>query len=176
MKDIYKLETFIASWYKDVPHLSKTSQVWLAENVWWLALIGVILGATGIFGVLSIALVTGVALIALGGVYGAILSGVMLIAALLFLALAIACLVLTALSISPLKAGLKKGWTLLFAVALVNVVALALNFLTRFDLFGLVWGLLMTALGGYLLFEIRDHFVSTGKSAKRQKPSPKKAA
>lgn len=146
---------------KPRPILSRTNQAWLATNVWWLALIGVILGAVGVFGVLGVTLATGVVLVAVGGVYGAILSSAILIAVLLFLALAITCLVLTALAISPLRAGNKKGWTLLFAVALINVVALALNFFTSFDFFSLVWGLLMTALGGYFLFEIRSYFTGT---------------
>jgi hypothetical protein len=43
METINKLETTVAGWYTGLPHLPKTFTQWLAANVWWLALIGVVL-------------------------------------------------------------------------------------------------------------------------------------
>jgi hypothetical protein len=167
MKDISKLETLVASWYKDLPHLPKPGQKWLAQNVWWLALVGVILGAMGVFGVLSVTLFASAALVAIGGGYGAVVGSVAFIAVLVFLALAVVCLVLTGMAVTPLKAGHKKGWNLLFIVALINVASLIISFLGSFNLLGLVWGLLMTAVGVYFLFEIRSYFIEVKSSAKK---------
>jgi hypothetical protein len=159
MKDVGKLERLITSWHKRVPHLSKSSQKWLASNIWWLALVGVILGSSCVISVMSFTLFVSAALAAIDGVYGAILGGVALVAVVLFLALAIICLVLTAVAITPLKAGRKKGWKLLFMVALLNGVALTISFLSSLNPLGSVWGLFTTIVGLYFLFEIRGFFV-----------------
>ena len=52
MDSLRNLEAMVASWYKGVPHLPKNGQRWLAENAWWLTLVGVILGTMGILSVL----------------------------------------------------------------------------------------------------------------------------
>lgn len=173
MKDINKLEVLVASWYKDIPHLPAAGQKWLAENVWWLALIGVIFGAFSVFGIISVTFFASAALVALGGAYGAAAGGVVMLATLFYLALAIITLILMGMAITPLKAGLKKGWTLLFIVALVNVVSLIVSFLTSLNFFGLVWGLLATAVGTYFLFEIRGYFTGVAKVTSG-KPAAKK--
>ncbi len=53
MESLQKLEATVGEWYKGMPHLPKNGQRWLAENAWWLVLIGVILGAIGAIGLLS---------------------------------------------------------------------------------------------------------------------------
>lgn len=156
MESLHNLEVTVAAWYKGMPHLPKNGQKWLAENIWWLVLVGVILGALGIFTVLSATLFAGAILVSAGGVVGAALGGI----ALVWLAFAIGEVVVSALAISPLKSMRKKGWSLLFLVTLINVASLVLAFVFNFNLMGLVWGLLVAAVGAYFLFEIRDDFTS----------------
>jgi hypothetical protein len=175
MSEVNKIEALVASWYKNVPHLPKGGQKWLAENVWWLALVGLLLGGMAVLGTIAVTFFASAALIALGGAAGAVVGGVAVVATLVFLALSIVSLILIGLAISPLKTGAKKGWTLLFITALVNVLAIVIDFLFTFNLFGLVWGLLMAAVGGYFLFEIRSYFVQT-KPVKVAEPVLKKAA
>jgi hypothetical protein len=115
------------------------------------------LGAFAVFSLLS-TLLAGVFLTAAGGIYGAALGGFALIVVLVYLALAVVSLVITALAISPLKAKAKKGWSLLFLVALINAAALVVNFLVDYNLFGMIWGIAMTAVGVYFLLEIRSYF------------------
>ncbi len=172
METINKLETTVATWYKDLPHLPRTFTQWLATNVWWLALVGVILGSLSVLGLFSATLIAAGLLAAVGGVYGAAVGGFALIAVLFYLALAVVNLILTALAISPLKAGAKKGWSLLFLVSLINAAALVLSFLSNYNLLGLLWGLVMTAVGVYFLFEIRSHFAAV----RGTRPTLKKAA
>ena len=53
MEVVRKIEKTMAGWYGNVPHLPPNIQKWLADNVWWLAGIGAILGAIAFFGIIS---------------------------------------------------------------------------------------------------------------------------
>ena len=166
MESLRNIETMVASWYKGMPHLPKDGQRWLAENAWWLALVGVILGSFGIVSVLLGVLLAGTLLAGVGGPIGAAIGGIAFFAVLLSLAFAIVDMVITAMAISPLKAMRRRGWSLLFLVALINVLSLAVSFLFQPNLFSLVWGLLFAAAGGYFLFEVRDYFSVSHTSKK----------
>ncbi len=172
METINKLETTVEGWYKGLPHLPKAFTQWLATNVWWLALISVILGAFAVFSLLSVTLFAGAVLTAAGGAYGAALGGFALISVLFYLALAIITLIITVLAIAPLKAHAKKGWSLLFLAAVINAVSLIISFLSNYNLFGMIWGIAMTAVGVYFLFEIRSYF----SDARGPRPTLNKAA
>ena len=52
MKSIYKLEKMIESWLKPVPHLPTEWRKWLADNAWWLTIIGVVLSTISVLGML----------------------------------------------------------------------------------------------------------------------------
>ncbi|HSW77362.1 MAG TPA: hypothetical protein VLG36_01015 [Candidatus Chromulinivoraceae bacterium] len=160
METVRSLEVTVASWYKNVPHLPKSGQKWLAENIWWLTLVGVILGALGIISTLFVTMLAGVALVGFGGVVGAAVGGLALIAVLVTLAFAVIDVLIGATAIMPLKSMQQKGWSLLFLMALVNTASLVVSFLFHFELFGLIWGLLWIAVGLYFLYEIHDYFVA----------------
>jgi hypothetical protein len=166
MESISKLETTVASWYKSMPHLSEAGRKWLAENVWWIALVGVILGVLGIWGILTILFFTSAVLTGFGGIAGAAVTGVLWIATFVGLLFSVLDLVLTGVAINPLKAQLKKGWTLLFVVLLINVASAVVGFLFKYNLIELIWSLLTSAAVGYFLFEIRSHFVAA-RTAKK---------
>lgn len=166
MEYINKLEKMVAGWYAGVPHLSPSGRKWLSTNVWWIALIGVILGAMGILTVISVTFFAGVLASVYAGPVGAALAGVGLFVVVIALVISIASLVLTAMAVAPLKALKKRGWTLLFLTVLLHVASQVLDFLFSFNLLGLVWSLLFTAIGAYFLFEIRDSFAVQVKPAK----------
>lgn len=168
MDTINKLEVKVASWYKGAPHLPEQGQKWLATNIWWITLVGVILGSLGILSILAATFFAGAALSVYGGVAGAAVGGLVLVAALVVVVFMAVTVVLSAMAIMPLKTMQKKGWKLLFIVALVQVIEHAVSFLFNWSLFGLVWNLLFTAVGAYFLFEIRDFYGKTVTKAHKE--------
>lgn len=182
MEFISKLESTIGGWVKNVPHLPASGQRWLGQNVWWIVLIGAILAGIGILfaigGIFTlIALlsavsatyyVTGVAGIGALGIVGAIVALVFLIIQALLLALAV----------GPLKARLKKGWVILFAAWLVNVLGVVVNSVLTFSVGGFIVGILFGAVGiaisGYFLFEIHGQFAHATKASAKSTKSAKK--
>jgi hypothetical protein len=168
METVTKLEKLISGWYAGMPHLPENGRKWLAKNVWWIALVGVIAGAMGLLMFITLTFFAGVFLTAYAGVAGAALVGAGAIAAFFSVILSLVALVLTAMAIAPLKAGKKRGWTLLFITALLNVLSIGITLLCTFNLFNAIWNLLFAALGAYFLFEIRSYFsgaVVASKSA-----------
>jgi hypothetical protein len=183
MDTVHKLEVTIAGWYRNMPHLPKGGRQWLADNAWWLVLIGVILSVFGLFGIISVLFLAGAGLTiaggAMGGAYGAAagaaLSGVLWISALVSLVVYAIEVVLMAMAISPLKVHGKRGWDLIFMVFLLNVISVIVTGVLGFGgagLMGIIWGLLWAAVGAYFLFEVRSYFgvPSTGKHAKKHEP------
>lgn len=161
MENVRKLEVMVASWYKNMPHLPKNGQKWLAENIWWLILVLVVIGAMGVASVVMATFFAGVLLSTVGGPVGAAVGGIALVAVLVTLLFSIVVLVISAMAVPPLRMLQKKGWTLLFIVILLQVVAHAATFLLNFNLIALVWNLFFTAVAAYFLFEVRDHFVAS---------------
>lgn len=175
MSTIEKIESKVAEWLKPVPHLPAGAQKWIANNVWWIVLVGTILSGLG----LLIGLVGFLGVLALVGsttsYYGAAVSGSVygggwVISALLSLVFTVGLLILLARAVSPLKAMKKQGWKLLFVVLLLDAVYVVLNSIFSFSVVGFIFGIIFGAIGlaisTYFVFEIRSHFVST-KAAKK---------
>ncbi|MDB5186812.1 MAG: hypothetical protein JWM07_284 [Candidatus Saccharibacteria bacterium] len=160
MDYLKKIEAYVAPWYRNVPHLPEGGQRWLADNIWWIVLAFVILGAFGVLSLLTVAFVGGALLTAFGGAVGATLGGLAMLFALVTLSLAIANLVIGALAINPLKNRQEKGWTLLLMASVISAGAAVLALLLAFDLFSFIRDMMFVALGGYLLFEIRRYFTA----------------
>lgn len=182
MEFVNTLETTVAGWVKNVPHLPVAGQKWLKENVWWIVLVGAIL--TGISLLVSLgALFTLVALLGSPVSYYYVagaspvsdLSLVSAIIGLVFIAIRGALL---ALSVKPLKDGQKKGWNLLFLTWLVNILAILVGAVFTFSVFGFFFAVLFGAIGiaitGYFLFEIRGQY-NTGRVVKEAKVVTPKA-
>lgn len=181
MEAVRKLEVALAKQYKKAPHLPKNGQKWLAENGWWIVLIGVILGVFGLFGVLSVIALAifGLSLggAALGSGYGAVagvaLGGVLLVTTLISLALYVVEVILMGMAVSPLKAMRKRGWDLVFLVAVLNAAVAVVSNVLTVNVAGLVLGLLWAAVGAYFLFEVRDRFVEKKAAEKAAKSAVK---
>jgi hypothetical protein len=170
MDTIRKLEAKVAELYETMPHLPLQGRKWLAANIWWLTLVGVILGAMGLFGIILATFFASAALTIYGGLAGAAIGGFVFVAALAVTAFMAITIVICAMAITPLKVMRKQGWTLLFIATLVQVAEHVVSFLFNFNLVGLVISLFFTAIGVYFLFEIRDFFGKT--SVKSKVPFP----
>ena len=174
MESVRKLEETMASWFKNVPHLPSGGQKWLADNIWWLALIGAVLGAISFLSIISATFLGSALLMGYGGVAGVVVAGAAFIAVLISLASLGLLTVLMFMAVTPLKEHKKKGWELLFIseVASFLFAILGVVFGASSGLIGTIIG---AAIGFYLLYEIRGHFDNKVKVAVHKKVEEKKA-
>lgn len=160
METINKLELTIASWYKGLPHLPEGARRWIANNIWWITLVGVILSLMVIIPAFGAILFSTAIITAYGETQA--YYGAAFIPAVIGLIIFVIDLVLSIIAISPLKAHLKRGWSLLFMTMLLGLVSGILTLFANQNFGSFISGLIGTAIGGYFLFEIRDHFSLTG--------------
>lgn len=165
MEFVKKLEGMLAGWYKQVPfHLPAGGRKWLATNVWWLVLIGVVLGALSVFASVQAALWAQQATriysdaIAYYGIAPAANTSLNMTALWVSILFFAAIVVLELMAISPLKAQKKRGWNLLFLTMLVSAVSSVVSAVLQMSPMGLVGAALGLAIGGYFLFEIHESF------------------
>lgn len=128
---------------------------WLVEYAWIFAIIGTVFGAIAFIGLLgALGLFSAVA--AAVGV-----GGYVVLAWLALLVLGVQ-VVLSGMSISPLKAKQKRGWNLMFYSQLISIAFNLFNWLQysswASNILSLVWSLLFTAIALYVLFQIRSGF------------------
>ena len=123
-------------------------------------MIGVVATVLMLLALLQLALLGGLALTVAFGVYGAVLSGFLVMVTLVWSILVIVNLVLMVLAVRPLRAKQKRGWTYLFIMALVSVAVTVVRFLWNGQVPEMVSGLVSVAIGGYVLFEIREYFTA----------------
>lgn len=91
--------------------------------------------------------------------------------AVIFLAIAFLAVqaVVMIMAFSPLKARLRKGWDLLFIVALIQVAyAVVSTFIDGRGFGSLVFGLIGAAIGFYFLFQIREFYGAKPVAAKAE--------
>lgn len=169
MERIAKIESVIGEWYGSLPHLPATVRQWLADNSWWMAAVMVAIGGLVIFFILMPLLLLGALFAGIAGVIGAAVGGILVLLAIIWMLLAIVSIVLLAIAIRPLRRHEKRGWNLLLVVLLINVAAIILKVMFDFEPASFMFGLLMASLVGYLLFEMRDHFIPFAKRPIEQK-------
>lgn len=179
MEQLVKLEHWVHDKVKAVPHLPVAAQRWLAKNVWWIVLIGVVIGGISLLFSMG-------TLLTIASLIGAVSSSYYVLGAptawtvvsgfigLLFLA---GILVLNGLAVQPLQKMQKKGWVLLFLSWLLAVVSVIVNGILSLNpfsfVFGLIFGAIFLAVAGYFLFEIHGQFnhdkavKATAKKAKK---------
>lgn len=183
MEFLHKLESTIAGWTKGVPHLPKAGQKWLADNVWWIVLIGAILSGISLLvalgGLLTLIALLGAVTASIYGAYAAAgVTGLTIVAAIIGLAFLIVRVVLLSMAVKPLKALQAKGWMLLFIGWLIEVAAVVISSVMTMSVVSFLLGIIMGAVGlaisGYFLFEIHSHFAHEHK-AHKTKAAAKKA-
>jgi hypothetical protein len=170
MELLYKLEKIVFNWFKNIPGLPEGARKWLADNIWWIVIIGTVLTIISILGSLA-ALSTRISLqgtIAASYYISTVNSTWLTIADIVAIVFMILEVILLILAIQPLKEKQKKGWVLLFATWLLGGVALVVNALLGLNvlhfivaiLFGAIW----LAISGYFLFEIHSQFAHVERS------------
>lgn len=151
-------EKWLAGVYKNTPSLPSGARTWLANNVYWLALIGGIVGLFTVFGlwqtlqnVSNFLYSTGTFSVMYGGDYRMVVW--------ITLITSLAQSVLLLMAYSGLKAHRKSGWNLLFYTGLLSIFTIvAYLFSAAYGLGSALGSLLGVAISYYFLFQIRDHF------------------
>ena len=156
MQYVDSVSSTVAKWMKDVPHLPKGFTKWLAENSWWLTIVGVVFSVIGAFGLLA-AMTAGSALMVVVGAPA--LGGMFFISTLISLIGIGVSVVAEVMAITPLKAMKKRGWDLMFFVLLVSVAMGLLGSLLSANVGGILFGLIGAAIGAYVLLELKHYFV-----------------
>ena len=165
MDRIDNIEQKLAGWYEKAPHLPTKGREWIANNVWWITLIGVILGGLSSLGVLAMALLSTLPHPYSMWPYG-LFPGQMVTLFFLGSVIGIVMTIVAAAAITPLKNRRRRGWQLLFIVSLIDVVTGVLSFLFFFRLDSLIQGALELAIGLYFLFEVRSYFTTVDRAPK----------
>ena len=175
MFKISKVENMVGGWLKSVPHLPRGGQKWLAENVWWIVLIGVIAGAISLLVGLA-AIFSYMAFVGNAASYYYTVSPYgsgWIIGTVVSLLFSVAIVILLATAITPLKALKLSGWNKLFIVLLVNAVSAVLGAILSFSvggfIFGIIFGAIGVAISAYFIFEIRSHFGGSAKHVPSKK-------
>jgi len=167
MKLLEKLEDIIGGWLKPLPKLPAATSKWIATNAWLIVLIGVILSAIGtifmFFGVFAaiplMSVTTSVYGYAIAATY-TIWYVMSLIFSLIFMAMTV---IISAMAIAPLRAGQKKGWTLLFWILVLRAIAVVIDAILSYSVMGfigvIIWGAVGLAVSAYVLFSVRSYFI-----------------
>lgn len=167
MSTISGLADTVAGWLKPLPHLPVSGQKWLAENVWWLELIGAILSAIACIMIGFSILVATVFVSAAVGLYAfagipLLGVGINVFAAVVSLLFMIITTVVTIRAVGPLKRMEKKGWELLFLTLIIGALSAISSFVMNFDVTDFISSIFSTiiglGIGAYLLNEIRSYF------------------
>jgi len=166
MESLHKLENTFGNWLKPIPHLPTTWRKWMADNVWWITLVGVILSVIGVFVLIGTLLKALSFFGAATSFYGYYMtqsySGWWVASSIVSILFIIVAAVITARAIKPLKAMDNKGWELLFLAFVVglasSLVSIILNFSALSFLPSLISAAISGAIGAYFLYEIRLYF------------------
>lgn len=166
-----KLEDMIAEWLKPVPHLPVAGQKWIAQNVWWVALIGVILSAIGVLVMIGTVLTAMSILGTATSIYGYYVAptytGWMVLSSLVSAAFMVVIVIMMAKAISHLKLSQKLGWNLLFLSSIIGAIASVVGSIINFSLGSIISSVITAAISlaisMYFLYEIRSYFNVTAK-------------
>jgi uncharacterized membrane protein YfcA len=171
MISLAKAENKVGGWLKSVPHLPKNGQRWIAENAWWIVLVGIIAAAISImFGINSIskyATFVGNASSYLGLYVISPYAAGWIFSAIISLALAMLVVILLATAINAIKEQQKKGWERLFIALLIGVVSVVAGAFLTFNVFDFIFNVIFGGVGlaivAYFIFEIRSYFVGSAR-------------
>lgn len=164
------LEKWLDGVYAKAPALPAGARDWIANNAWWITLIGGLFGLWGAYSLWQVAQ-WGDGWIRyanqVSDYYGTAPAATTGLGVTIWIVVVVVAVqaVLSLLAVSGLKAHRKSGWNLLFYSALLSVATAVLYLFTANYGFGNFLGsLLGCAIGLYFLFQIRSHFVGKAKA------------
>lgn len=160
----------------NIPSLPKAGQKWLADNIWWIVLVGVILGIIGIISQLK-HLIDVTTVVNTWGVFGQYITqrafnGWWMTVYIIGLALSAVVLLIASQAIQPLKKKQANGWRILFfslvagLVAAVVVAVLGLNVMNIITSAAI--GLIAFLVGSYFLFQVKSYFGASKKAVAKK--------
>lgn len=149
---------------KDVPKLPVGFRKWLADNAWWLTVIGAILLGLSVLNSLTMLNSTLPAYETFLRMAGVNSEGYRL-AMMVNIAVGLISVVIYAMAVSPLKAMQKKGWDLLLLAMVIAVVGSVIVAVLTGQVASLVVLAIGLAIAVYVLYGIREYFV--GKTARK---------
>lgn len=159
-----RFEESIAARLRAVPSLPQQWRTWLGDNIWWIAIIGVLGCLVAILTGASV-LMGGAALVgglAITGYVPSILTPWTLTALLVTLIFTSIEMVLLLAAITPLRSKEKAGWNLLFYALFVTTAAVVVGAAMTLSAAGFIMELLSGAVGVlialYFTFQIRGEF------------------
>jgi hypothetical protein len=156
-----KVTKYVAELYGHLPHLPLNLRKWLTSNMWWIVLIGAIIGGFGVLCLVLITLLGGIFLAGAVFLFSAKFGGLALLIAVIIVALLIANVVIAIMAINPLKLRMKRGWDLLTVSLVLIFTAAVLTDISKQDSIAIINDIFWLAVSGYFLFEIRSFFMSS---------------
>jgi hypothetical protein len=171
MKYVKKADELLSGWLKDLPRLPANVQNWIAENVWWIVLVGAIMSGIavlmGIAGLFTALALVGTGVTYYGYAFAGAYTGGWIVSAIVSLVFMAGLIGLLATAVTPLRAMKARGWDLLFMALLLQALYAILNAFLTYNIVGFVFSLIFSAIGlaigAYFLFEIKSHFVKSSK-------------
>jgi hypothetical protein len=167
MDQLKKLESIISGWLKPVPNLPQSVKKWLSENIWWLAIISLVVSVISALVLVGaiVAYSAATAIIDVNSVYtpnNVVYDGTWLISAIFDLVVIILTVVILASAIKPLQSLRYRGWFLLFILLILSTIRLVVSAILSLNVFvfimDIIFGAIGLAIAAYLLFQIRGRF------------------
>ncbi len=183
MDTVKSIEAQLVDLNKTLPKLPAGLTKWLADYGWLLVLISVILSIMTLVTLVPLLLLAFGVSTAVG--VGNLFAGYGFnpaIAPLAWLSISISfvtllfAIVVEAMAITPLKNKQHRGWQLIFIVMLVSTALSIVASIVTLQPGSLVINLVVYAIGFYVLFQLRPHFMpqaTTSKKAPAYKPAQK---
>ncbi len=168
MASVKKIENGLADVFKGLPKLPESSKDSLVKIWPWIALVGGILQIFAAYSLWKLVhytnavidyvnqtsiYLTGKSIAPTGGEKFVVYLGIIML---------LAEGVIMIMAYSPMKSRLRRGWDLVFLATLLNVVYAVVQVFTYHRGFGSFLGNLFgSAIGFYLLFQVRDRFAKS---------------
>lgn len=175
-----KIEKTLEGWFKPLPHLPENGRKWIANNVWWINLVGLALSALAILSIAG-SLITALSAASVVNSYMAVYGlsvytpGWIISTSISMLSVAVMMLLMF-MAIKPLKDMGAKGWNFLFIATLLSSALSVVGNILSFELLYLVPGLIGVGIGlaisMYFLFEIRSYFKKETSEARKMPKVP----
>jgi hypothetical protein len=136
--------------------LPADAKKWIADNAWWIALIGGLLSAGGALAFWQVAHAADELVRVYGVLTGTTSLGFMWYVLLIVMAASAALMLL---AVSPLKNHRKMGWNLLYYNMMLNlVVGILYLFVSGYGAANLIGSVIGVAIGWFFLFQVRSQF------------------
>lgn len=181
MERMNKVESLLVGLYEHAPHLPTRYRKRIADNAWRIALTGVVLLVVGVFIAIpylfsALAITTTVSVAApYVSFYQHSLGLTWMIILLNILNFIIVALMLS-FAIDYLHEKKKHGWNIVLWSLLVSFILNLASAIVLFSWIDVIEAVLVVAVGGYLLFEVRSQFIpEETKNQERFKKNMSKA-